>query len=340
MRQRRLGQVLEHISTTVAAGESTFGANVGDYPVARHPDGSPVAPSDLPGRTPLDIRLGLTQPEGVAHKLRWGILGSAKICEDWVRALRDIPGASVVAVAARSAASAKDFAEKLGIPKFYEGYENLANDPDVDIVYIGTITALHKAHALMCIASGKHVLVEKPIAMSRPDCEEMFAAAKAKGVMCQEGMWTRYFPAVEHARSLVEAGAIGQVRLVQADMGGLMLGGDKSEMLTKRGIANSMLSCYAVQSGPLGIQGATPVKITAAGHMPDGYNVFTSASASIEFDTDVRSICALTWTMEAPLGRKTTIAGTHGRITLQVIMFIALLSWLGFTAKACITVAD
>ena len=87
----------------------------------RHPDGSPVAPSDLPGRTPLDIRLGLTRPEGVAHNLRWGILGSAKIGEDWARALADVPGASVVAVAARSAASAEKFAAKLGIPKSYGG---------------------------------------------------------------------------------------------------------------------------------------------------------------------------------------------------------------------------
>ncbi len=154
--------------------------------------------------------------------------------------------------------------------------------------------------------------------MSKADTEEMFAAAEAKGVMCQEGMWTRYFPAVEHARSLIDSGAIGQVRLVQADMGGLMLGGDKSEMLTKRGIANSMLSCYTVQSGPFGFPGAAPAKITAAGHMPKGYDVFTSAGASIEFDTNVRSICALTWTMEAPLSRKAVISGTHGRITLEV----------------------
>ena len=282
MTHRRLEQLLDHIGSQAAGG---FGASSGDYPIARHPDGSPVAPSDLPGRTPLDIRLGLTKPEGVAHMLRWGILGSAKICEDWARALEDVPGASVVAVAARSASSAEAFAAKLGIPKSYEGYEALAADPDIDIVYIGTITALHKEHALMCIAAGKHVLVEKPLSMCKADSEEMFAAAAAKGVMCQEGMWTRYFPAVEHARSLIDSGAIGQVQLVQADMGGLMLGGDTSEMLTKRGIANAMLSCYVVQSGPLGFPGAAPVKISAAGHMPEGYDIFTSAGATIEFDT-------------------------------------------------------
>ena len=89
-------------------------------------------------------------------------------------------------------------------------------------------------------------------------------------------------------------------------------------MLTKRGIANAMLSCYAVHSGPFGIQNATPAKVTAAGHMPEGYEVLTSAGASVEFDTEVRSICSLTWTMEAPLRRKAVISGTHGRITLQV----------------------
>ena len=145
---------LGHLSAQLQPSGAAAGATSGDYPVARHPDGSPVAPSVLPGRTPLDIRLGLTQPEGVAHPLRWGILGAAKICEDWARALRDVPGATAVAVAARSQDSAQAFADKMGLPKAYEGYEALAADPDIDIVYIGTITALHKEHALMCIAAG------------------------------------------------------------------------------------------------------------------------------------------------------------------------------------------
>ena len=86
----------------------------------------------------------------------------------------------------------------------------------MDIVYIGTITGLHKEQVLMAIAKGKHVLCEKPLATCAKDAEEMYAAAEAKGVALIEGLWTRYFPAVEHARAAVELGLIGEVQMVQA----------------------------------------------------------------------------------------------------------------------------
>ena len=127
--------------------------------------------SALPGRTPLDIRLGLTKAEDVNHKLRWGILGAANICADWVRALANVPGATVVAVAARSQASAQSFADEWGIASAYEGYDKVANDPDVDIVYCGTITPLHKEHVIMCLEAGKHVIVEKPMSISSEESE-------------------------------------------------------------------------------------------------------------------------------------------------------------------------
>jgi predicted dehydrogenase len=207
--------------------------------------------SALPGRTPLDIRLGLTNAADVAHPLRWGILGAANICADWVRALANVPGASVVAVAARSAASAQSFADEWGIARAYEGYEKLAADGEVDVVYCGTITPLHKEHVLMMIEAGKHVLVEKPMSMSAAESEAMYAAAAAKGVMMQEGMWSRFFPATEHARALIEAGAIGDVKVLQGDFGFSGMGQSAEDMAAKRAIHNPSMSCYVAQTAPL-----------------------------------------------------------------------------------------
>ena len=82
---------------------------------------------------------------------------------------------------------------------------------DVDIVYIGTINPLHKEHTLLAIEAGKHVLCEKPLTITLSDAQEMYAAAEEKDVMMQDGMWTRFFPAVEHARAAIEAGTIGEV---------------------------------------------------------------------------------------------------------------------------------
>ena len=115
------------------------------------------------------------------------------------------------------------------------------------------------------------MLVEKPLSLSKADSQEMYDAAAAAGVMCQEGMWSRYFPAAEHARHLIESGAIGEVRMLQADMGGLMMNQDPEDMVTKREFHNSMLSCYAVQSIGLAYPGVKPTKISAAGHKPDGF---------------------------------------------------------------------
>jgi predicted dehydrogenase len=91
----------------------------------------------------------------------------------------------------------------------FDSYEELCADPTIDIVYVGTKTADHCAHSLLAVAGGKHVLCEKPFTTNAAEARQCYAAAEQKGVMMQEGMWTRYFPAYEHARAALEAGAIG-----------------------------------------------------------------------------------------------------------------------------------
>jgi hypothetical protein len=230
---RRLSHLTAHVHPTPLAG------------IATHGDGTVVQPSGLPGRTPRDVRLGITRVGDEAHPLRWGILGAADISADWVRALSFVPGASVAAVAARSGAKAAAWAaEVCPGATVHEGYESLAADPNVDIVYVGTITGLHRDHAMMCVNAGKHVLVEKPLCMSMEESEELYEAAAAKGVMLQEGMWSRFFPATEHARALLEDGAIGDVKFLQADFGFRAVGdpgnvkGDPANMSTHRAIHN------------------------------------------------------------------------------------------------------
>ena len=239
----------------------------------------PRPQSKLPGRTPLDIRRGLTKAGDEAHPLRWGILGAANICADWVRALANVPGATVVAVAARSRASAQSFAEEWAIPRAYEGYEHIAADAEVDIVYCGTITPLHKEHVLMMIKAGKHVLVEKPMSMSATESEAMYSAAAAKGVMLQEGMWSRFFPATEHARALIEAGHIGEIKVFQGDFGFAGMGQSPEDMAAKRAIHNPSMSCYVAQTIPLAFNSTSVAQIAAAGIKPEGYSICTSAGA-------------------------------------------------------------
>ena len=199
----------------------------------------------LPAALPLDVRRGLTAAADAAHPLRWGILGAGSIATQWVEALAACAGATVTAVAARDRSRAEQFAARFGIATAYGDYAEMVAASDVDIVYIGTITGLHKEHTLLALAAGKHVLCEKPLADNAIDARAMYAAAAEQKVMLQDAMWTRFFPAVEHARTLIEEGAIGQVVLAQSDF---------------------FDPIYAVQAAPLAFgAGAKPTAIAVAG---------------------------------------------------------------------------
>lgn len=163
-------------------------------------------PEGMPMATPLDIRKGLTSADGVNHKLNWGIISASAIASDWIKCLQDVPGATVTACAARDHPRAKIYAADHGIGTAHASYEELCSDRNVDIVYIGTKTTDHHKHMLMAIAAGKHVLCEKPFTETAEQAREVYAAARAKGLFCQEGMWVRYFPAYEHAKAAIELG--------------------------------------------------------------------------------------------------------------------------------------
>jgi len=236
---------------------------------------------------PLDVRLGLTKLEDVSFPLRWGIIGTGTISSDWCKCLAEVPGAILKAVAARDPSKAKDFAEKHGFQKSVKSYQDLVNDPEIDIVYIGTITPLHKEQTILALKAGKHVLCEKPLTENYEDAKELYDLAEKQGVMLLEGMWTRYFPAVDHARALVEKGVIGEVRMVTADFPEL---------------------CYAVQWAPLFFGADEPLKVVSAGSDK-------AAGAVIQYKGSAAVLSFPTWAAESP--EVVEIIGTEGRITLD-----------------------
>ena len=241
----------------------------------------------LPPETPRDIRLGMTRAEDSAFPLRWGIIGAGRISRQWVLALRGCEGAILAAVAARSEDRAKAFAARYGAVSAYGSYSEMLASPEVDIVYIGTIDALHKEHSLMAIEAGKHVLCEKELAANTADAEEMYAAANRKGVMLQDGVWTRFFPAVEHARTVIESGAIGEVVMVQSDF---------SPLYTTQAVS---LAFGAEEK---------PTAVTAAASSPGG--------AILEFGKNRCAILTFI-AFESEFPEVTEIIGSKGRITFE-----------------------
>ncbi len=151
--------------------------------------------------------------------VRWGILGPGRIAQAVVRDFAHVDGAEAVAVASRSLHRAREFAAEHGLRDAYGSYADLVAADDVDVLYIATPHPQHHALALAAIEAGKAVLVEKTFTATVAGAEEVVAAARRHSVFAMEAMWTRFQPAILAARALVDDGAIGEVRQVQADLG-------------------------------------------------------------------------------------------------------------------------
>jgi len=109
----------------------------------------------------------------MVRKVRWGILGTGKIANDFTNSLRVAEHAEVVAVGSRTKESAEKFAEKHHIPKAYGSYEELAKDPEVEIIYVSSPHPDHHRSTILSLKLVKYVLFEKPLAMNRRVAHEM-----------------------------------------------------------------------------------------------------------------------------------------------------------------------
>ncbi|MFM6966782.1 MAG: Gfo/Idh/MocA family protein, partial [Rhodoluna sp.] len=152
----------------------------------------------------------------MSKQLKWGFLGAGGIAEV-IAADFQVAGLQIQAVGARNLETAVAFADKFGIPNRHAGYESLVADPEVDIIYINTIHPMHAEQALLAIAAGKHVLVEKPFALNAAQAKRVRDAAKAKGVFVMEAMWTRFLPSMDAIFDVINSGQIGDVRFAYAD---------------------------------------------------------------------------------------------------------------------------
>lgn len=153
------------------------------------------------------------------ERVRWGVLATGGIAASFTANLLDMPDAEVVAVASRSDASAKAFAERFGIPRAYGDWSSLAEDEDVDVAYVATPHSAHRAAAGLCLEAGRAVLCEKAFTLNSREAEELVTLARSRGLFLMEAMWMYCHPLIRRLKALVDDGAIGEVRTVQADFG-------------------------------------------------------------------------------------------------------------------------
>ena len=151
--------------------------------------------------------------------VRWGILGPGRIARKFAGDLPYAPGAELVAVGSRNQANADAFGDEFGVPNRYDSYADLANDLEVDVVYVATPHPAHHEATILCLEAGKHVLCEKPFAMNVAEACEMVNAATANNRFLMEAMWTRFRPIMAKMRELITDGTLGEIQLVTANIG-------------------------------------------------------------------------------------------------------------------------
>jgi len=153
------------------------------------------------------------------HKYNWGILGTGVIANQFAQDLKLLPAATMHSVHSRTYEKAQQFADEFGFTKNYYELDSFLEDPQLDIVYIATPNHLHYLHAMACLKAGKHILVEKPLALSVDQAKEMANLSKKKGLFCMEAMWSRFIPAYQKVKTLLEKDEIGAIKMITAEFG-------------------------------------------------------------------------------------------------------------------------
>ncbi|GAE95085.1 NAD binding oxidoreductase [Gracilibacillus boraciitolerans JCM 21714] len=153
------------------------------------------------------------------EKLKWGgVLSTARIGRTQViPAIQRSSNGEVVAIASRNEQTAKEAAEELNIPRTFDSYEALLDDPEIQAVYIPLPNALHKQWVIAAANKKKHVLCEKPVAITSAELDEMVSACKKNNVVFMEAFMYQFHPQHQKVKELINQGMIGDVALcVQA----------------------------------------------------------------------------------------------------------------------------
>jgi predicted dehydrogenase len=145
-------------------------------------------------------------------KYKWGILAPGKMSAKFTRGLKLLENAELWAVGSRSAERSKAFADEFGFRKYYGSYEELAKDPETEIIYIASPHSSHHEHTLLCLENGKNVICEKAFAINHGEVSEMIEKARTRKLFLMEALWPPFQPYYKKANDILASGILGDIR--------------------------------------------------------------------------------------------------------------------------------
>lgn len=151
--------------------------------------------------------------------VKMGIMGAGNIASVMAATIRELDSVECHAVGARDLDRAKAFAKKYNFLKAFGSYEELVNDPEVELIYIATPHSCHYEHIKLCLENGKHVLCEKAFTVNERQAAEVFAMAEQKGLLLTEAIWTRYMPMRKRLEDVLDSKIIGEPYMLTANLG-------------------------------------------------------------------------------------------------------------------------
>ncbi|WP_321886483.1 Gfo/Idh/MocA family protein [Paraburkholderia bannensis] len=252
-----------------------------------------------------------------ADPVKFGILGCANIARQFIRDIKDSPVAVVDAVASRNGDNARSFAAETGVERSFASYERMLEDPGIEAIYLPLPNSMHAEWAIKAANAGKHVMCEKPLAVSRSEAEKMFEAADCNGTVLLEAYPYWFQPQIQVLRDLIAMGTIGTVRSVSASFG-FQVGNPDTNIRLKPELGGGALldaGSYTISFIRL-IMGCAPSRITARSLMTEaGVDISTMALFEYADGRRAQISCA----MDGANHRHATVVGSDGSIYTEYL---------------------
>nr|XP_054774851.1 trans-1,2-dihydrobenzene-1,2-diol dehydrogenase-like [Lytechinus pictus] len=245
--------------------------------------------------------------------LRWGICTAGLISTDFVSSLQGhSDNHQVVAIATRTLERSQKFATKFKIPTAYGSYEELAQDENVDVVYIGAVNTEHVRLSKLYLNHRKNVLCEKPLALTLRDARDVLKTAKENDVFFMEAVWSRFFPVSAKIRELISSGQLGDVKSIFVNFG---LDLNHVERLKKKELGGGALydmGIYPIQLTTM-VFGRAPSSMTTQGFLNDD-GVDESFTTVMKFSNNALATLSSSFKVKYP--NDAVIIGTKGRLRI------------------------
>ncbi len=251
-----------------------------------------------------------------SNVLRYGIISTARIALNrHIPAARESPNSEIVAISSRDEQKAREAAREYRIPRWYGSYDELLLDEDVDAVINPLPNSMHCEWTVRAAEAGKHILCEKPLAVTVDEARRMIDAATANDVLLVEAFTHRWNPHLRRARELVAHGGIGQVTSVHSAFTFPVAQPQGNVRFSAELAGGSLMDagCYAVYACRF-VVSTEPLRATAFAHDGGGYGVDTTFTGLLEFPKG--AVAHVRSSMEQPRRCDLVAIGTEGRIAI------------------------